>query len=138
MKNVHYELDDAFFRFWFRFIHKYNYMIEIGKYEGLKEIIWRDYTTFSGFALERYFRQKFIEEKDITRIGAWWDRKGENEIDIVTENELRKTLCFYEVKRQKDNIHLGILRKKVEAFFAKNSIPAEYEITYEGLSLEDM
>lgn len=72
-KNVHYEIDDAFFRFWFRFIHKYNYMIEIGKYENLQKLIRRDYATFSGQALERYFRQKLAEEADITRIGSWWD-----------------------------------------------------------------
>lgn len=137
-KNVHYELDDAFFRFWFRFIHKYNYMIEIGKYESLREIIRRDYTTFSGVALERYFRQKLAEESDITRIGSWWDRKGENEIDIVTENELSGRLDFYEVKRHKENIQLGILKKKVEAFLIKNKTADSYNICYHCLSLDDM
>lgn len=137
-KNVHYELDDAFFRFWFRFIHKYNYMIEIGKYDRLKDVINRDYTTFSGQALERYFRQKLAEEADITRIGNWWDRKGENEIDIITENELTCTLNFYEVKRQKENISLGLIRKKAEAFFAKNRFGEKYVANYQGLTLEDM
>lgn len=137
-KNVHYEIDDAFFRFWFRFIHKYNYMIEIGKYESLRQVITRDYTTFSGHALERYFRQKLAEEADITRIGNWWDRKGENEIDIITENELTDTLVFYEVKRQRDNIQLGALRRKAEAFFTKNKISDRYSTDYKGLTLEDM
>lgn len=137
-RDVHYELDDAFFRFWFRFIHKYNYMIEIGKFDNLREIVKRDYTTFSGLALERYFRQKLTEEMDITRIGAWWDRKGENEIDIITENELLDTLDFYEVKRKKDNIQLGVLRRKADAFFMKNKVSEKYNINYHGLTLEDM
>lgn len=137
-KNIHYELDDAFYRFWFRFIHKYNFMVEIGKFENLREIIRRDYTTFSGHVLERYFRQKISEEEDITRIGSWWDRKGENEIDIITENELSDTITFYEVKREKDNIQLGTLRRKSEAFFTKVRIPENYEINYRPLSLEDM
>ena len=36
--------------------------------------------------LERYFKRVLIESKKYTRIGSWWDRKGENEIDIVAEN----------------------------------------------------
>lgn len=137
-KNVHYELDDVFFRFWFRFIHKYNYMIEIGKYDSLREVVRRDYTTFSGHALETYFRQKLAEEADVTRIGNWWDRKGVNEIDIIAENELTCTLDFYEVKRQQDNISLGILRRKAEAFLTKNKIGYNYCINYRGLTLDDM
>ncbi len=126
-KNVHYELDDMFFKFWFRFVHKYNYMLEIGKYDKLLEIVKRDYTTYSGHALERYFQQKLAEEADITRLGNWWDRKGENEIDIITENELDSQLVFYEVKRQKENISIGELKKKAEAFFTKNKIASKYE-----------
>ncbi len=137
-KNVHYELDDMFFKFWFRFIHKYNYMLEIGKYDKLREVIERDYTSYSGHVLERYFQQKLAEEADITRLGNWWDRKGENEIDIITENELDGKLTFYEVKRQKEYISIGALKKKAEAFFAKNKIASNYDIEYKGLTLEDM
>ncbi len=137
-KNVHYELDDMFFKFWFRFVHKYNYMLEIGKYDKLREVIERDYTSYSGHVLERYFQQKLAEEADITRLGNWWDRKGENEIDIITENELDGKLTFYEVKRQKEYISIGALKKKAEAFFAKNKIASNYDIEYKGLTLEDM
>ena len=137
-KNVHYELDDMFFKFWFRFIHKYNYMLEIGKNDNLREVIHRDYNTYSGHVLEHYFKHKLAEEEDITRLGSWWDRKGENEIDIITENELDNRLTFYEVKRQRENISIGELKKKAEAFFTKNKIAAKYDIEYKGLTLEDM
>lgn len=137
-KNIHYELDDMFFRFWFRFVHKYNYMLEIGKYDKLREVIMRDYSTYSRHVLERYFRQKLAEEADITRLGNWWDRKGENEIDIITENELDDKLVFYEVKLQKENISIGELKRKADAFFAKNKIAGRYEVEYRGLTLEDM
>ena len=46
-KNVRYELDDVFYSFWFRFIFKYSYIIEIENYAKLQEIIGRDYSTFS-------------------------------------------------------------------------------------------
>lgn len=137
-KNVHYEINDMFFRFWFRFIHRYNYMLEIGKYDKLREVIERDYATYSGFVLENYFKQKLSDEANITRLGSWWDRKGENEIDIITENELDSNLIFYEVKRQEDNISLGLLKKKAEAFFTKNKILSQYDVSYRGLTLNDM
>lgn len=136
--NIHYEIDDMFFKFWFRFIHKYTYMLEIGRYDKLRDIIKRDYTTYSGHVLEFYFRQKLAEEADITRIGNWWDRKGENEIDIITQNELDHNLTFYEVKRKEENISIGVLKAKAEAFFKKNKIASDYDIRYQGLTLEDM
>lgn len=100
--------------------------------------MWRDYNTYSGHVLEYYFKQKLAEESDITRLGNWWDRKGENEIDIITENELDNQLTFYEVKRQPENISIGILKAKAEAFFTKNKIASKYDIEYKGLTLEDM
>lgn len=136
--NIHYEIDDMFFKFWFRFIHKYTYMLEIGRYDKLRDIVKRDYTTYSGHVLESYFRQKLAEEADITRIGNWWDRKGENEIDIITQNELDHNLTFYEVKRKEENISIGVLKTKAEAFFKKNKIASDYDIRYQGLTLEDM
>jgi uncharacterized protein len=55
-RGAHYQLNDDFFRFWFRFIFKYGFLLEIKGYEKVREIIRRDYPVFSGIALERYFR----------------------------------------------------------------------------------
>ena len=46
-KNVRYTLEDNFLTFWFRFVYKYSYMIEIGAYGQLREVIERDYPVFS-------------------------------------------------------------------------------------------
>ena len=80
VKNVRYAINDNFLTFWFRFIYKYSNMIEISQFDELKRIVERDYKTFSGNILERYFREKFIEEGGITKIGSFWDNTGENEI----------------------------------------------------------
>lgn len=137
-KNVHYEIHDNFLRFWFRFVFKYNYMLEIGAYDKLKEIITRDYETYSGLVLEEYFRQKLIESKRYTHIGSWHDRRGENEIDIIAADELSKKVDFIEVKRQKRSIDLSILRAKADVFFKTTKMFTNYTISYQGLSLEDM
>lgn len=137
-KNVRYAIEDNFFTFWFRFIYKYSYMLEIENYEGLKTIINRDYETFSGLMLERYFRRVLIERKAYTRIGGWWDRKGENEIDIVAENEMNNEATFFEVKRKAANIDIEVLKQKAAAFLRATGEFKGYDISYKALSMDDM
>ena len=137
-KNIHYKIDDNFYRFWFRFIFKYNYLLEVKMHRELREIVERDYDVFSGIALEGYFRRKFVGEGRYSRIGGWWDRKGENEIDLVCENEFKQTLDFYEVKRDRARIDLNDLERKSKAFLDKNPEKRKLRRTLSGLSLEDM
>lgn len=137
-KNVRYTIEDNFFTFWFRFIYKYSYMLEIENYESLKTIINRDYETFSGLMLERYFRRVLINRQAYTRIGGWWDRKGENEIYIVAENELDNQATFFEVKRKAGNIDIEVLKQKASAFLRATGELKGYDISYKGLSMDDM
>ena len=137
-KNAHFQVDDCFFRFWFRFVHKLSYLNELGRRDRMRDIAERDFGVFSGYALERYFTAKIVEDKGCTRIGSWWDRKGENEIDIVSEDEIAETLAFYEVKIDASRFDATRLAEKVEAFFAKN--PDKRNLHYKTglLSIGDM
>lgn len=137
-KNVRYELNDVFYSFWFRFVFKYSYIIEIENYGKLQEIVGRDYNTFSGLMLERYFHLVAMESGEYTRLGRWWDRKGENEIDMIAEDELKDLAVFYEIKRQKDEISIGMLKKKAEAFLLATHQFKGYKIAYKGLCMETM
>ena len=137
-KNVRYVIEDNFLTFWFRFIYKYSYMLEVGNYDGLKTIIDRDYKTFSGKMLEKYFRTKIIQSGNITNIGGYWDRKGENEIDLIVVNELDKQAQIIEVKRKAENIDMDVLRDKGVHFLHATGELKKYRIIYSGLSMEDM
>ena len=137
-KNCVYQVDDSFFSFWFRFVYRHQALLELHRLDAMRELCARDFATFSGKSLERYFRWKFIEEKKYTQIGAWWDRKGENEIDLVCEDELGGTLDFFEVKREKSRIDLNKLQEKLVAFFAKNPTLKSREGRIAGLSMNDM
>ncbi len=137
-KNCLYRIDDCFFRFWFRFIFKYGYLLEVEMFDELKGLVERDYDVFSGQALEDYFRQKSIGEHRYSRLGGWWDRKGENEIDCVGENEFNDTLEFVEIKRDADRIKLDVLRVKAEAFFEKNPEKRSRTVSYRSFSIKDM
>ena len=137
-KASRYFVTDNFFAFWFRFVHRNADLIELKRYDALREILRRDYEVFSGLMLERYFRQKFVEQRTFTGIGSWWDRKGENEIDIVAEDELSKRVLFAEVKRDGERIALGRLREKSETFMRSVGKFSGWSIEYKALSLCDM
>lgn len=137
-KNVRYVLEDNFLSFWFRFLYKYSYMTEIGAYEQLKMIVKRDYTTFSGKMLERYFRTRFIESNRFTRLGGYWDRKGENEIDLIAVDEQNKTADIFEIKRNKKNIQKNTLTEKINYFTRSTGELTDYQINFSGLSMDDM
>lgn len=137
-KNVHYAINDQFFKFWFQFIYKYMHIIEAGGNDKLKAIAERDFTTVSRKSLESYFNEVLKESGAYTRLGYWHDRKGENEIDIVVEDELDNKIEFIEVKRQAKNFDENVLKAKSELFFKAVGTLKGYEIIYRGLSIEDM
>ena len=137
-KNAAYRIEDMFFRFWFRFVFRNMDLIELGRYEQLCEIVARDFDSFSGFALERYFYWKFVEDSSYTRMGAWWNRKGNEEIDLVCEDELAGTIDFYEIKRDISRYNSSVLESKTAAFFKKHPQKDHLKVTRGVLSLTDM
>ena len=137
-KNAAYHIEDMFFRFWFRQVFRNQEYIELGRFEGLRDLVARDFDAFTGYALERYFYWKFVEDASYTRMGGWWDRKGENEIDLVCEDESKRLLDFYEIKRDKRRISQKELERKTIAFFEKNPQLREMTVAHKGLTIENM
>lgn len=137
-KNAVYVIRDNFFTFWFRFIFKYLHILEIGGYEQLRTLIRRDYATFSGLTLERYFREKAKESKKYTLIGRWWDRKVENEIDMIAANELDCKVEIYEIKRNRKNIDYSALETKSKKMLESVHLFNDYDIEVKGLDMQDM
>jgi AAA+ ATPase superfamily predicted ATPase len=137
-KNVRYVIEDNFLTFWFRFVYKYNYMIEIAQYEELRQLIMRDYATFSGKMLERYFRDMLIEQGGFTQIGGFWDKSGQNEIDLIALNELNRTAQIIEIKRNRQHIRFRALEEKGETMIQKTRQINGFTIEYKGLSMDNM
>jgi AAA+ ATPase superfamily predicted ATPase len=128
-------LNDNYLRFWFRFIYPNQSLIEMGKYDLLRECIDKGYEQYSGLTLEKYFRAKMAEEERITAIGSYWDRKGENEIDLIALNDIDKTSIVAEIKRNPKKIDLNLLQIKANSI--KKEL-AQYGLVLRGLSMEDM
>lgn len=134
-RKARWSLRDNFLRFWFRFIYPNQSLIEMGKYELLKEVIGKDYEQYSGLILERYFRDKIAESERVTQIGSYWDRKGLNEIDLIVINDLDKKAIVAEIKRNPQKINLNQLRIKSDSL-KKEFMP--FDIEFKGFSMDDM
>ena len=136
-KKMRYQLDDCFLIFWFRFFYKYQSLVENKALKTLDAIIQRDYSTVSGFMMERYFAQKFEEEGKYI-IGKWWDRKGENEIDLIVADPLKKEAWIYELKKQGERYDAKALKEKVKVVVAQTPELAKMKLHLGSLSLDDM
>ncbi len=134
-RTMKYEISDNFFNFWFRFIYKYRSAVELENYEYVKNIVKRDYETYSGKFLEKYFREKLRLSYEYSGIGSYWEKGNKNEIDIVAVNDDAKTILFGEVKRQERRISIPILKEKSLKLVQKFN---KYSIEYQGFSLDDM
>ncbi|MDL2221040.1 ATP-binding protein [Parabacteroides sp. OttesenSCG-928-N08] len=134
-RKARWSLNDNYLRFWFRFIYPNQSLIEMRKYDLLREFIDKNYEQYSGFILEKYFRAKMAEEERITAIGSYWDNKGENEIDLIALNDLDKTAIVAEVKRNPKKIDMTLLQAKTDSI--KKEL-VKYKVELRGLSMNDM
>ena len=134
-RTLKYEIIDNFFHFWFRFIYKNRSAIEIENYDYVKSIVKRDFSTYSGRFLEKYFIEKLKASGNYSNIGTYWEKGNQNEIDIVAINDDTKTMLLAEVKLNAKKINLKLLRGKSSKLVDKKK---SYFIEYTGYSLDDI
>ena len=135
VRNIKWQIDDPFLRFWFRFVYPYQGLIESNRTELLLQYVLDNYTLFTGKTLERFFHDRMWQTGHYTRIGNWWDKKGEQEIDMVALNEFDKTCVIAEIKRNPKKLSLTGLEAKANAFLSEMK---GYRTEYRLLSLEDV
>lgn len=134
-RNVRYGIKDNFLNFWFRFIYKYRSAVEIGNIAYVREKVLADYSTFSGWILERYFRQMYRETGIYNIVTNYWEKDGSNEIDLIAVNEAEREIVIGEVKRNPRKIDMHVLEEKSCDIVSKRK---GWHIEYVALSLDDM
>ena len=90
---------------------------------------------FTGKTLERFYHDLAMQNGRYTRIGNWWDKKGENEIDMVALNEFERMGVIAEIKRNPKKLSLSVLETKAALL---SSVLKGYKIELRLLSLEDI
>jgi AAA+ ATPase superfamily predicted ATPase len=133
-RNQKYRIVDNFLHFWFRFIYPHRSVIEMENFEYLRKIIKRDFTTFSGLVLERFYHQLFSETGEYNHIGSYWERNNLNEIDMVALNDLEKKIVFAEIKLKKQKINLPVLMERASLLLRDY---LDYTPSFLALSVED-
>lgn len=134
-RNVRYGIKDNFLNFWFRFIYKYRSAVEIGNLAYVRDKVQTDYETYSGWILERYFRQLYRETGLYNIVTNYWEKNGQNEIDLIAVNEADRRIVIGEVKRNKRRIDLHRLQEKAAAIVRKQH---DRHVDFTALSLDDM
>jgi len=120
-KNSKYKIKDLFLKFWFSFIYKYDYLIEIWDFEELKKIIKNNINSLLWFSFEDLTKQLIIEKNKlwkmpfkIEKIWSFYDKKWQNEIDLICVNSKEKKVLFIECKLNFKKFSLGKLKGKVK------------------------
>lgn len=137
--TVRFRISDNFLLFWFRFIERHRSMIELENHDDLLDIVMRDFPTYSGPVLEKYFRQKLTEEGGFREMGSWWEAKAgkeANEIDIVGIRTDGHSALVAEVKRNARNYDNKAFMSKVDHIKAK--ILASHDIETKLYTMDDM
>lgn len=130
-----YTMNDNFLAFWFRFVYKYRGALEIGNYRYVRELVDRDFSTWSGIYLEKYFREKIAMSGDFTSVGSYWEKGNRNEIDVVAMDDMRRKVLIAEVKLRKKNLRPTLLRQSARNLVSQFN---DYQIEYRSFSLDDI
>lgn len=139
-KGVRYYLSDPFFKFWYRFVNPLDQrsLAARAQWQRLQDYCRENWPTYTGRTLEDWFLARYRSDRQWDQVGPWWDRRGENEIDLVAVSHSSKKLVFAEVKRNPERLDMHALHVKGEAFLKANGALAGYTQEYRGLSLEDL
>lgn len=134
-KNQKFSINDNFLNFWFRFIYKYQSIVEAENFSALKSIVARDFNAYRGKFLEKLFIEIFKESGNYTQIGSYWEKGNKNEIDIVMLNDFEKKITFCDVKLDPKRFNKNVLIAKTEKLSKEFS---EYVPEYLFLSLNNL
>ncbi len=130
-----YAINDNFLSFWFRFVYKYRSAVEIGNYKYLQALVKRDFDTYCGLFLEKYFREKIALSGDYLAVGSYWEKGNQNEVDIVAIDDMNKEVLIAEVKMKKASLRPAVLRDSARNLVDKLG---DYQVEYRSFSLEDI
>ncbi len=134
-RNARWIVSDMYLRFYFRFVQPYSDYIELGRSDLHLRAVRAGLEEYEGRALEDFFRRRIAEESEYTEIGGYWNRSGTVEIDIVVLDDILGKANLIEVKRNPAKLDMNGLKTKGKVL---EPLLKKYEVTYSGLSMDDV
>ena len=93
-----YRLTDNYYRFWFRYILPNRQLIDVGRSKEVLAIVKESLDEHVSMTFEDVVKDTLMRQGPWTEVGAWWDRRGENEIDAIARDGRSRRVLFAEVK----------------------------------------
>ncbi|MCH5312229.1 MAG: ATPase, partial [Prevotella sp.] len=69
-------------------------------------------------------------------VTSYWERDGQNEIDLIAVNDAERHIVIGEIKRQVQRLVMKKLEEKAKNIIAQQR--RRYSIEFVGLSMDDM
>lgn len=138
-RQIRYRIADPYFRFWLRFIStaQMQALAEAGQWERMIGLTKAGLPTFLGRSLEHWFVRSTLESGQWDQVGSWWDRKGQNEIDLIAIDREAKRLLIGEVKTNPQKLDETKLRGKAQVFLQEQKL-SDYSVELRAFSVQDM
>lgn len=118
-----YFISDEFIKFWFRYVYRYESLIELKREKDVLSYVKADLNNLKGFTFEKLVKEILINLNSkkafsfqFEKIGRYWDRKRDVEIDILLQNA--SAFLFGECKLSSRNID----NSAIENFIKKISV----------------
>jgi AAA+ ATPase superfamily predicted ATPase len=128
-KNIKYQLDDFFYSFWFRFIYRNQSAVEAENFNYIKAKIKEEWSLHKGYQFEKIIKNHLKTLSFFNAVGSYWDRKGENEIDVAAVNDMEKILLLGECKLNAKKISIPQLKNKSAPLIRNYN---DYKVFYRG------
>lgn len=139
-RKARYRIADPYLKFWLTFVDQID-LRDLANNSRWDELITRceaGLPTYLGRTLERWFQAKLLEDGPWSPVASWWDRKSDNDIDIVAVNESKKELLLGEVKTNSKKYSRNLLSLRAAQFLKTHPKFSDWTLTLRGFFPEDM
>ena len=139
-RKARYRIADPYLKFWLTFVDQID-LRDLANNSRWNELITRceaGLPTYLGRTLERWFQAKLLEDGPWSPVASWWDRKSDNDIDIVAVNESKKELLLGEVKTNSKKYSRNLLSLRAAQFLKTHPKFSDWTLTLRGFFPEDM
>lgn len=130
---VKYEISDNFLKLWFRFIYRNRSAVESGNFNYIKQLFEKNYRSYCGKLLEKFYHELIANTQQYNRIGSYWERGYKNEIDIVAINDAEKRILIADVKLVHKKTNIDGVKVRALKFLQDYQ---DYQVRYLALSLD--
>ncbi len=139
-RQARYQICDPYLKFWLTFVDPIDRqdLANNNRWSELISLCEAELSTYLGRTLETWFRAKLLENGPWSPVGSWWDRKSDNDIDIVAVDSNSQKLLLGEVKLNPKKYNENLLHLRAAEFLRSNPKFSLWTIECRGFTPNDI